>query len=135
MPQALQRVLGVELRQLIELCIAHDAHQRPEARQLLKHPFFESLRNVSLATACVPRSMRRLLLGCRTCSRRLLAAGPLFFESLQNCEFRHGVRALLSTAPLVGLAARTPANCSSTVAHVLQKDLREVKAPRTPKGL
>jgi len=43
-PQALQRVRGDQLRELIELCIAHDAGDRPEARQLLKHPFFDSLK-------------------------------------------------------------------------------------------
>eukprot|EP00798_Chlamydomonas_sp_ICE-L_P013240 gene13240-19076_t len=40
-PQALSRVTSDELRCLIELCISHDPHDRPE---LLKHPFFESLR-------------------------------------------------------------------------------------------
>lgn len=45
-PQALSRVRSNELRALIELCIAHDPDHRPQARQLLKHPFFESLRLV-----------------------------------------------------------------------------------------
>ena len=44
-PQALLRVQSEELRKLIELCIAHDANERPEARQLLKHPFFEAMRS------------------------------------------------------------------------------------------
>ena len=46
-PQALQRVQSQELRRLIELCIAHEPADRPQSRQLLKHPFFESLRYVS----------------------------------------------------------------------------------------
>lgn len=43
-PQALQRVMGEQLRALIEQCIAFNPQDRPEARKLLKHPFFESLR-------------------------------------------------------------------------------------------
>jgi hypothetical protein len=34
-----------ELRDFIMLCIQHDSTSRPEARQLLKHPFFRSLRD------------------------------------------------------------------------------------------
>lgn len=45
-PAALQQVTG-ELREMIELCIAHDPTRRPEARQLVKHPFFDSIRGVS----------------------------------------------------------------------------------------
>ena len=45
-PQALERVKGEELRQLINLCIEHDPSIRPGARALLKHPFFDSLRMV-----------------------------------------------------------------------------------------
>lgn len=45
-PKALERVHGPELRGLIETCIAHEPQQRPQARMLLKHPFFESLRAV-----------------------------------------------------------------------------------------
>lgn len=35
---------GQNLREFIQVCIQHDPNQRPEARQLLKHPFFESIR-------------------------------------------------------------------------------------------
>ncbi|GFR39677.1 hypothetical protein Agub_g149 [Astrephomene gubernaculifera] len=43
-PGGLTKVQNAELREFIELCIQHDPNQRPEARQLLKHPFFESIR-------------------------------------------------------------------------------------------
>ncbi len=33
-----------ELHDFIKLCIGHDGDARPEARQLLKHPFFDSIR-------------------------------------------------------------------------------------------
>lgn len=48
-PLALQRVCG-ELRGIIELCIAHDPKDRPEARALLKHSFFDCLREESNAS-------------------------------------------------------------------------------------
>lgn len=48
-PQALGRVRSDELRALIEQCIAHDPEERPSARKLLKHSFFESLRMVGVA--------------------------------------------------------------------------------------
>ncbi|KAG1675166.1 hypothetical protein FOA52_003389 [Chlamydomonas sp. UWO 241] len=43
-PQGLERVSCDELRNFIIECISHDAAQRPEARQLLKHPFFACMR-------------------------------------------------------------------------------------------
>ncbi|PNH04167.1 putative serine/threonine-protein kinase [Tetrabaena socialis] len=44
LPGGVSKVQNTELREFMELCIQHDPNQRPEARQLLKHPFFESLR-------------------------------------------------------------------------------------------
>ncbi|KAG2444928.1 hypothetical protein HXX76_001664 [Chlamydomonas incerta] len=43
-PGGLSKVEGQNLREFIQVCIQHDPNQRPEARQLLKHPFFESIR-------------------------------------------------------------------------------------------
>ncbi|KAG2495563.1 hypothetical protein HYH03_006163 [Edaphochlamys debaryana] len=43
-PGGLSKVANKELREFIQLCIQHDPNLRPEARQLLKHPFFESIR-------------------------------------------------------------------------------------------
>ncbi len=43
-PAGLSKVENAELREFIEVCIQHDPNLRPEARQLLKHPFFESIR-------------------------------------------------------------------------------------------
>eukprot|EP00967_Tisochrysis_lutea_P018595 scaffold21067_cov18-Tisochrysis_lutea.AAC.2 len=48
-PAGLEAVQNQELRQFIELCIQHDAEARPEARQLLKSPFFESIRTGRLS--------------------------------------------------------------------------------------
>eukprot|EP00201_Polytomella_parva_P011243 CAMPEP_0175061828 /NCGR_PEP_ID=MMETSP0052_2-20121109/13808_1 /TAXON_ID=51329 ORGANISM="Polytomella parva, Strain SAG 63-3" /NCGR_SAMPLE_ID=MMETSP0052_2 /ASSEMBLY_ACC=CAM_ASM_000194 /LENGTH=793 /DNA_ID=CAMNT_0016327739 /DNA_START=103 /DNA_END=2481 /DNA_ORIENTATION=- len=43
-PAGLTKVENKELREFIEVCIQHDSNQRPLARQLLKHAFFESIR-------------------------------------------------------------------------------------------
>ncbi|KXZ55200.1 hypothetical protein GPECTOR_3g344 [Gonium pectorale] len=43
-PASVEKLASAELRDFIVLCLRHDPHQRPEARQLLKHPFFESVR-------------------------------------------------------------------------------------------
>lgn len=43
-PAGLAKVKNQELRDFIMLCINHNPAMRPEARQLLKHPFFESIR-------------------------------------------------------------------------------------------
>lgn len=47
-PAALQKVTNPELREFIETCIKQSPEERPEARQLLKSHFFDSIR---------PRSM------------------------------------------------------------------------------
>lgn len=44
-PAALAKVGSPALQQFISLCITHDRNARPYARELLKHPFFDSLRN------------------------------------------------------------------------------------------
>eukprot|EP00210_Caulerpa_lentillifera_P001084 g1045.t1 len=43
-PASFQKIKHPELKEFIELCIAHEPCQRPEARQLLKHRFFNSIR-------------------------------------------------------------------------------------------
>lgn len=43
-PAGLEKVTNQELREFIELCISHNPQQRPEARQLLKHSYFDSIR-------------------------------------------------------------------------------------------
>jgi WNK lysine deficient protein kinase len=40
----LDQVANQELQDFIKLCIGHNSDERPEARQLLKHPFFDSVR-------------------------------------------------------------------------------------------
>lgn len=44
-PAGLTKVKDQELRDFIMLCIQHNPRSRPEARQLLKHPFFRSIRD------------------------------------------------------------------------------------------
>lgn len=44
MPESLNKVRTKELNEFIVLCIAHDPKERPEARKLLKHPFFDRIR-------------------------------------------------------------------------------------------
>lgn len=44
LPAGLEKVKSQELREFITQCIAHDPDSRPDTRQLLKHPFFESIR-------------------------------------------------------------------------------------------
>jgi WNK lysine deficient protein kinase len=43
-PVGLDKVAHQELQDFIKLCIGHNSDARPEARQLLKHPFFDSVR-------------------------------------------------------------------------------------------
>ncbi|KAI8467307.1 MAG: WNK protein kinase, partial [Monoraphidium minutum] len=43
-PVGLDKVAHQELQDFIKLCIGHNSDARPEARQLLKHPFFDSIR-------------------------------------------------------------------------------------------
>jgi WNK lysine deficient protein kinase len=44
-PVALAKVMPHELQDFIALCIRFDPAERPSAMQLLKHPFFDSLRS------------------------------------------------------------------------------------------
>jgi serine/threonine protein kinase len=44
LPAGLEKVKSQELQEFITQCIAHDPDSRPDTRQLLKHPFFESIR-------------------------------------------------------------------------------------------
>jgi len=44
-PKGLEKVTCKELHDFIMLCITHDPIARPEARKLLKHPFFEEVRS------------------------------------------------------------------------------------------
>jgi serine/threonine protein kinase len=44
LPAGLEKVKSQELCEFITQCIAHDPDSRPDTRQLLKHPFFESIR-------------------------------------------------------------------------------------------
>lgn len=43
-PEGLARIQDRELKDFVLLCIQHDPNKRPEARQLLKHKFFEPCR-------------------------------------------------------------------------------------------
>lgn len=43
-PASFQKIKNHELKEFIELCIAYEPEKRPEARQLLKHQFFSSLK-------------------------------------------------------------------------------------------
>ena len=67
-----------ELREVIQLCIAHNPANRPDTRQLLKHPFFESIRTgkvqVERSAALVerPSEEAQVSVGCQ-----LLAAACL----------------------------------------------------------
>eukprot|EP00803_Ostreobium_quekettii_P011165 evm.model.scf_1706.3 EVM.evm.TU.scf_1706.3 scf_1706:24551-29573(-) len=49
-PAALARIEETEVRDFIELCISHDHRYRPSARELLKNPFFDSLRAQGMGT-------------------------------------------------------------------------------------
>eukprot|EP00798_Chlamydomonas_sp_ICE-L_P004847 gene4846-34604_t len=44
-PAGLEKIKDEELHAFISLCIVHDPELRPEARQLLKHPFFDRVRS------------------------------------------------------------------------------------------
>eukprot|EP00195_Chlamydomonas_chlamydogama_P016141 CAMPEP_0202892554 /NCGR_PEP_ID=MMETSP1392-20130828/2268_1 /ASSEMBLY_ACC=CAM_ASM_000868 /TAXON_ID=225041 /ORGANISM="Chlamydomonas chlamydogama, Strain SAG 11-48b" /LENGTH=667 /DNA_ID=CAMNT_0049576551 /DNA_START=413 /DNA_END=2416 /DNA_ORIENTATION=- len=57
LPVGLGKVQNQELREFVELCIRHDPDARPEARQLLKHSYFESIRNGKLSCPGVDRAI------------------------------------------------------------------------------
>ena len=44
-PMGIEKIQDDELREFVELCIRHDPERRPEARQLLKHSFFDAVRD------------------------------------------------------------------------------------------
>lgn len=50
-PAALARIEETEVRDFIELCITHDHRIRPSARELIKHPFFDSIRDEQALTS------------------------------------------------------------------------------------
>lgn len=50
-PASLAKVQNNEMREFVEMCIVHDPSRRPEARQLLKHCFFDSIRNSDKTTS------------------------------------------------------------------------------------
>uniref|UniRef100_A0A7S0S189 non-specific serine/threonine protein kinase n=1 Tax=Chlamydomonas leiostraca TaxID=1034604 RepID=A0A7S0S189_9CHLO len=56
-PAGLAKVPQPELATFIELCINQDPDARPEARQLLKHPYFESIRNGKLSCPGVDKGI------------------------------------------------------------------------------
>lgn len=57
LPSGLSKVENPALREFIELCIRHDPEQRPEARQLLKNPFFETIRTGKMSCPGVDRAI------------------------------------------------------------------------------
>lgn len=58
-PAGLAKVHSPELREFIELCIQHDPDKRPEARQLLKSPFFDSIRTGKMSCPGLMDSLGR----------------------------------------------------------------------------
>eukprot|EP00798_Chlamydomonas_sp_ICE-L_P030373 gene30373-35379_t len=52
-PAGLEKVVDDEFRTFISMCITHDHESRPEARQLLKHPFFDFVRSAGGANGKV----------------------------------------------------------------------------------
>lgn len=64
-PAGLAKVQQQDLREFIQLCINHDPEARPEARQLLKSPYFESIRTGKLSCPGVDRNIvERNLMEC-----------------------------------------------------------------------
>lgn len=56
-PAGLSKVAHPELREFIQVCINQDPEARPEARQLLKSSFFESIRNGKLSCPGVDKGI------------------------------------------------------------------------------
>ncbi|GAX85629.1 hypothetical protein CEUSTIGMA_g13044.t1 [Chlamydomonas eustigma] len=57
LPGGLAKVENQALKEFIELCISHDPAQRPEARQLLKHSFFETIRSGKMSCPGVDKAI------------------------------------------------------------------------------
>lgn len=77
-PAALSRIEETEVRDFIELCISHDHMRRPSARELIKHPFFDSIRNEQE-------------LGCSP-SHDSFSEGPDVSETKGACDDHEGLR-------------------------------------------
>lgn len=70
-PGGIEKVKSQALREFIQLCIAHNPANRPDTRQLLKHPFFESIRTgkvqVERSAALVERPSEEAQVGEAGC--------------------------------------------------------------------
>jgi serine/threonine protein kinase len=68
LPAGLEKVKSQELQEFITQCIAHDPDSRPDTRQLLKHPFFESIRTgkvqVERGTTLADRPSEEVQVSC-----------------------------------------------------------------------
>ncbi|MEW5312330.1 MAG: hypothetical protein WDW38_003972 [Sanguina aurantia] len=71
-PAGLAKVKNPELHSFISTCICHDPQRRPNARELLKHPFFDSWAPAAAAAAfrkfVLPGSSNSLTLDALRCS-------------------------------------------------------------------
>ncbi|GLI60599.1 hypothetical protein VaNZ11_002772 [Volvox africanus] len=102
-PASVEKLASAELRDFIMLCLSHDPSRRPEARQLLKHPFFEAIRAapshinscgtppkltvVSTSCSATPATSRpTTLTGSGSVTASTLAAAAGFGDGLSPAE-------------------------------------------------
>mmetsp|Transcript_12386 Transcript_12386/g.33788 ORF Transcript_12386/g.33788 Transcript_12386/m.33788 type:complete len:565 (+) Transcript_12386:69-1763(+) len=90
-PMGVEKIQDIELREFVELCIRHDPEQRPEARQLLKHPFFDAVRD--------PMSLRKNL-----ASLQLSSSGLLPPASQQHLQQQQQQQAMSQLSPIARAA-------------------------------
>jgi len=101
-PAGLEKVKSQELREFITQCIAHDPDSRPGTHQLLKHPFFESIRTgkvqVERCTQLVDRPSEEL----QVTMQLVAATTPTNTPQQQGC-LEHTVESTLqhNKQPLV----------------------------------
>lgn len=70
LPDGLAKVTSTTLRTFISECIRHDPQQRPSARSLLKHPYFDSIRMELDLHCCLSRGITPAASGAATPNKR-----------------------------------------------------------------
>lgn len=142
LPAGLSKIENASVREFVELCICHDTEQRPESRQLLKHPFFESIRTGKMSCPGVDKASPPVaLLSFLPFFLSFLSSFPSLPYLSTSCacpipplnDNRVSCSALTLPLPVSPCATRRPSRSATTTAQLEAAHLgrrRRVSAPR-----